>query len=867
MSQSSLSRYRLAILAVTALAAGCSIYYIREHFFHEHPPGKSLRRSNAVHRRRTRPTRPESGEPVTREPALGESRILVSRPMLDLMLHNFDARDPEYVYGRLRLYIGPSLVSYELRRNTLPSGAFLRENHQMRPDKADQMSQEIEQIYIEAVLYEHVGPRTTIDHGDLHYLLMQLESRGLRPIPIYRALTRFTRPKYDALRYYSPTSFASNSHPAREDEDLQQHASNDLFDFSQQVDEDQPDAELLRAQPHQSTLSETAADGENEDSEAGAESDESKNDGQSLLNLLYYIAEDQSRKDGYVHRQVGCNQCNTHPIRGIRYRCANCADYDLCEQCESTQVHTPTHIFYKVRIPAPFPFLGNPRQPQPVWYPGKPAGLVRQLSRDKIQRLSSKSKFEDSEIAALWDQFRCLASQPLNTDPFGMAIDHRTFDRCFMPNTSLRSPPPNLIYDLMFSFYDTDGNGLIGFEEFVTGLACLREKEGKLNHEKLRRIFSGYDLDRDGFVSRKDFLRMFRAYYALMKELTRELVAGMEEDASENIQSAQEAAASSQPLSSFFNGHILRGQPSRTGEGKTLDRFGDLVLPYGQEITRDNHDVEGDHHEAVGDNIELDFFGNVARPFIRNRLRSVSLPGTPDTIAEIHNLGDRILDEPDPPHGSDALEYTPNDDRNFNGPRGDPYRNNNTQSNSATEAGPQRTNSFNWPPDWINTSDVEEALGQDILLEDVTDNADRSKVLRAAIKRMALEDRALRQEVRTKGIEERWQRRDFYLDEEDGATQPEGYNKELPEPADAETTMESANGYNAINGHSRASRRFRSSSKVRFEDDVIGASPASRSRSSTSVSSRSVPIGERWGGFEVPEPEGCRAGSTLSSDP
>ena len=680
MEQSSLSRYRLAVLAVTALAAGCSIYYIREHFYHEHTPRKGLlRRSNAVHHRRTQHAWRESGEPAAREPAFRESR---------------------------------------------------------------------------------------------------------------------------------------------------------------------------------NTASDIAIGEGNDSPGADAEIDnESKKDGQNLLNLLYYIAEDQSRKDGYVHRQVTCNQCNTHPIRGIRYRCANCVDYDLCEQCESTQVHTPTHIFYKVRIPAPFPFLGNPRQPEPVWYPGKPAGLVRQLSRDRIQRLSKKSRFEDSEIAALWDQFRCLASRPLLNDPFGMAIDHSTFDRCFMPNSSLRSPPPNLIYDLMFSFYDTDGNGLIGFEEFVTGLACLREKGGKVNNEKLRRVFTGYDLDRDGFVSRKDFLRMFRAYYALMKELTRELITGMEEDAADNGQSAREIAASSQPLSSAFHGHIPRGQTSRTGEGKTLDRLGDLILPHGQEVTRDSHLGEGDHHEAIGDVAELDRFGNVARAYIRNRLRNVSLPETPDTIADIYNLGDTVLDDSDSSHDSNFSEYTPDDDRNFTRPGGDTNHGSELQPTSTTEAGPQWMNSSNWPPDWINPSDAEEALGQDMLLKDITDSTDRSKVARAAMKRIAREDRARRQSVRTEGIQVRWQRRHFYLDEEDGATQPEGYNGESSEPAVAENTVEPVDEYGAMTGHSRASRRSRSSSKVRFEDDVINEPLTSRSRSSTSVSSRSIPIGERWGGFEIPEPE------------
>ena len=53
---------------------------------------------------------------------------------------------------------------------------------------------------------------------------------------------------------------------------------------------------------------------------------------------------------------------------------------------------------------------------------------------------------------------------------------------------------------------------------------------------------------------------------------------------------------------------------------------------------------------------------------------------------------------------------------------------------------------------------------------------------------------------------------------------------------------------------SAPSRRSRSSSKVRFEDD-LGTDDEHETRSATSMSSRSVLMNERWGGFEVPEAE------------
>ncbi len=75
--------------------------------------------------------------------------------------------------------------------------------------------------------------------------------------------------------------------------------------------------------------------------------------GQNIVSLLFRVSEDNARRNAYVHRGCQCNACNVSPIRGIRYRCANCADFDLCETCESQGLHIKTHIFYKVKIPAP----------------------------------------------------------------------------------------------------------------------------------------------------------------------------------------------------------------------------------------------------------------------------------------------------------------------------------------------------------------------------------------------------------------------------------------------------------------------------------------------------------------------------------
>ena len=119
--------------------------------------------------------------------------------------------------------------------------------------------------------------------------------------------------------------------------------------------------------------------------------------------------------------------------------------------------------------------------------------------------------------------------------------------------------------------------------------------------------------------------------------------------------------------------------------------------------------------------------------------------------------------------------------------------------------------------------------------------------------RMREEDQRRIDESRRNGIDERWRRRAFYTDEEDGATTPEGYQRD---PAfdgisgnDAED--EALDPSPVIESHP-PSPRSRSSSKVRFQDDIADDYDV---RSNPSTSSRSIPVGERWGGYEIPEAE------------
>lgn len=55
------------------------------------------------------------------------------------------------------------------------------------------------------------------------------------------------------------------------------------------------------------------------------------------------------------HTDIQCNNCSTTPLIGIRYKCTVCADFDLCQACEPSNIHPDTHSMLKMRTPQAMP--------------------------------------------------------------------------------------------------------------------------------------------------------------------------------------------------------------------------------------------------------------------------------------------------------------------------------------------------------------------------------------------------------------------------------------------------------------------------------------------------------------------------------
>ena len=52
-----------------------------------------------------------------------------------------------------------------------------------------------------------------------------------------------------------------------------------------------------------------------------------------------------------IHRGICCNRCGKQNIQGIRYKCVQCKNYNLCENCENSYTHDMKHIMVKIRYP------------------------------------------------------------------------------------------------------------------------------------------------------------------------------------------------------------------------------------------------------------------------------------------------------------------------------------------------------------------------------------------------------------------------------------------------------------------------------------------------------------------------------------
>ncbi|KUI62024.1 E3 ubiquitin-protein ligase HERC2 [Cytospora mali] len=588
--------------------------------------------------------------------------------------------------------------------------------------------------------------------------------------------------------------------------------------------------------------------------------------GHNIVGLLFRVSEDNARRNAYVHRGCMCNACGLVPIRGIRYRCANCADFDLCETCESQGLHNKTHVFYKVKVPAP-PF--GPKSMQPVWYPGDPDTALRNLPGALIRHLAKETGFERPELEALWEQWTFIADTEWRDDPdeLCLAADRKTFERYLVPSSGHKRSAPNLIHDRMFAFYDTNGDDLISFPEFLMGLSY---KKGK---ERLERIFKGYDIDGDGYISRKDCLRIFRTYYVLYKHMHGDVLDGLDQQVMHNTET-HSLVTGRQPLSSHFGreGRVPEADHGRPMEGKVFLGDGDVYITDKNGVVKEsrpdiadrgeilsslfNHSG-GDSDDTYGSRFHTPVSGHLTSPTSDEEVTRIyheALLNPPTRVEELVSL---LVGEPrNIQPGEMSTENQENREEQQAGHESESNEEDTSAEEDNTERIERGPDGITQLPYGNGQSGYREVLNMPshVLREagneqwtnrPPTDSQLRAQHLRLEAYRKRAMDRKLRVAVRKK-LFDRWKKRSFYLVEEEGTSPPEGWNEEEDVLADVNGTEAAGS---SKDGQPPLSARSRSSSKVRFAEDTDDY----EIRSNPSTSSRSVP--ERWGGMEIPDAE------------
>jgi hypothetical protein len=65
---------------------------------------------------------------------------------------------------------------------------------------------------------------------------------------------------------------------------------------------------------------------------------------QKLAKIYESKNEDNKNNNENITHNIICNNCYTQNIKGLRFVCAECENFNLCENCEKNNVHFPNHV-------------------------------------------------------------------------------------------------------------------------------------------------------------------------------------------------------------------------------------------------------------------------------------------------------------------------------------------------------------------------------------------------------------------------------------------------------------------------------------------------------------------------------------------
>ncbi|XP_033869114.2 Kv channel-interacting protein 4 isoform X1 [Acipenser ruthenus] len=124
-----------------------------------------------------------------------------------------------------------------------------------------------------------------------------------------------------------------------------------------------------------------------------------------------------------------------------------------------------------------------------------------------LQQLEAQTRFTKKELQILYRGFK-------NECPSGV-VNEETFKAIY--SQFFPQGDSTTYAHFLFNAFDTDHNGSVSFEDFVSGLSILLR--GTVQ-EKLNWAFNLYDINKDGYVTKEEMLDIMKAIYDMMGKCT-----------------------------------------------------------------------------------------------------------------------------------------------------------------------------------------------------------------------------------------------------------------------------------------------------------------------------------------------------------
>eukprot|EP00062_Callorhinchus_milii_P004967 gi/632943943/ref/XP_007887231.1/ PREDICTED: Kv channel-interacting protein 4 isoform X4 [Callorhinchus milii] len=124
-----------------------------------------------------------------------------------------------------------------------------------------------------------------------------------------------------------------------------------------------------------------------------------------------------------------------------------------------------------------------------------------------LEQMQAQTKFTKKELQILYRGFK-------NECPSGI-VNEDTFKDIyaqFFPQGDAST-----YAHFLFNAFDTDHNGSVSFEDFVTGLSVLLR--GTIQ-DKLKWAFNLYDINKDGYITKEEMLDIMKSIYDMMGKYT-----------------------------------------------------------------------------------------------------------------------------------------------------------------------------------------------------------------------------------------------------------------------------------------------------------------------------------------------------------